>query len=160
MPCEDPYRSNTVYVDNPKVKKRLDFVTQNLCYLCANLMDAGLLEKYANKRILAWHKEHTRSDEKRVSGKMRAVYLGHPEYIETPEKVADNFIRTAEKVHPVSDYHKNWFNELAIREANYAKGVIAKRNKSENIRKKAINKLRSKLTKEERRSLGLEKLLR
>ncbi len=105
MPCESPY-------DGDYGKAEIDELTQDLCYLCANLMNAGIIEKYASNRILKWHKTHMNWDNERVTNKIKDVCKEDATYLNHPEQLAQKFINEAEAVHPVSDWHKRWFLQL------------------------------------------------
>lgn len=151
MPCDD-YRDSSA--DRMKIiclEGRIDELAQNLCYLCASLMDAGELEKYANGRILGWHKVHMEHDNERVRIKMRDECNEDKDMLENPEKMAEKFISLAESEHPVSNWHKKWFHQMAEEVARGVKEEKANEIEREKKRKKII----LKLTKEEKEILGL-----
>jgi len=145
MPCECDYP-----VDVGKEER--DRLTQNLCYLCAKLKDAGELSKYGNGRIEAWYKGHEAQDEKRVREKMRADYKKYPSRAGCPQGLANEYIAAAQAVHPVSSYHIAWFVRLATEEAQ--KSMMKQTKKKE--RTELANKARAKLTDEEAQALGVK----
>ena len=85
-----------------------------LCYAVGDLKTKGLYDQLPPE-IQNWSEIHHVADEARVFPKMVDVaqtaidYLGDP----VPEKLAGKFIEEAEKIHPVSDWHKEWFLEMA-----------------------------------------------
>ena len=125
MPCYDPRddydktsKDNTIR----DLKARVDELTQMLCFSVGefkNMTDDDgypminrIFEK--NKKLKEWSKQHDESDVKRVLNAMRKRMNSFPK--STPKSLVDYFIGEAEKVHAVSDYHKEeWFPELALK---------------------------------------------
>lgn len=145
MPCRGP-DVNDYARDNQKIQKLVDQLTQDLCYLTASLEADGLLKKYASERIYAWFLEHKRQDLHRVTNEMNMMAANHRKKFYKPEEVASYFIKKAEKEHPVSNFHKEWFLKIAT-------------EISEKIIKedKLISSAKLKLTTEEMKILGIKK---
>lgn len=138
--------------DINKLKSKLDMLTQDMCYLTAELFDNGILEKYASNRILKWFMKHTEEDTKRVSKEMIKHYEQSPEDAYSPEDVANHFISKAAAVHPVSEYHKKWFNDLANEYKVIGFKILEKKRKNlkdEFEENEKFNNAISKLTPEE-----------
>lgn len=147
MPCNGGGPSQS-YQEQELLKAKIDRLTQDLCFLCASLLGAGILEDHASERTLEWHKEHMEKDEKRLREKMREVWKSGSNC--TPEKAGEYFFNEAKKVHPVSQWHDEWFQRLAKEE--YAKVVEEKR---EAIAQAELAKqARAKLSPEELEALG------
>ena len=142
MPCES-YGS----CDHSSYEEEIDELTQNLCYLCGTLKHEKLYSRIATKRIKKWFDEHNRNDKGRVVDKMRKHYRRNPNDHKKPQEVADKFIAAAEKVHPVSEWHKEWFLKLATKASSIGRKIVE--------RSTLAAKAKSKLTKEERMALGL-----
>ena len=124
MPCGDDGYSEFCE------KREKEELIQNLCYLCANLLEDELLDKYASGRILEWHKAHMKSDERKVSLQIRYFYTKNISFIVHPQKVANHFIKLDEEKHPVSNWHKKWFYDLAVQVAN---NIIEERKLQRNM---------------------------
>ena len=150
MPCQDGGPSCPCS-ENEYFKERVDELTQNLCYLCGVLIEEKVLKKYANKRILGWQKEHHKSDEKRVRRKLKMIYERNSNAV--PGIEADKLIESAEEEHPVSSWHKKWFERLAKEELFKLK----KKRKTEVELKKERKKALNKLSKREKVLLGIKK---
>jgi hypothetical protein len=153
MPCCDD-RSGYDYTSIPlseynSLKERLDRVTQLLCYTLGTMMDYeghGLFEEPA---LVEWWQEHLAADETRLAPKMVRHAQNNPR--DNAEKVARHFLKQAQAVHPVSEYHIGWFMDLAEeaceeRDAEYREAL-----RQEKLKTSAINKLND----EERKVLGL-----
>lgn len=97
--------------------KKINELTQNLCYLCGTLIEKGLLGDVLNPRIKEWWETHITRDEERVRRQLKDHYGKSPDDAEHPGKVADGFAQRAMNVHPVSNWHKAWFVGLASDEA-------------------------------------------
>ena len=143
MPCMDagPVEATVSKAALTRTQKRLNEVTQSLCYLCASLMNDGILKKYANPVILEWHKEHLAADIGRVKGQLRTKFKKNESTLTSPVAVALSMINTAKAVHPVSSYHVDWFKQMA---KEVAKEIIAENKKVEDAKakkKKALSKL-------------------
>jgi hypothetical protein len=107
MPCQDTYEGD----EDCDYQYRVNTLTQDLCFLCGQLIDAGLFEKYASKRIIDWQKKHHESDRDRVLRKMNDRLHKFPNL--SARSLADVFIVDAMQVHPVSTFHEKWFFEMA-----------------------------------------------
>lgn len=133
MPCSDGGYggdTRTVYQDTPETKQVVSDL-KNRCdelarYLCYTIGDLRSIDAYDSlpPEIQEWSQKHHEADESRAFHKMVEVaktaidYLGDP----VPEKLAGRFIEEAEKIHPVSDWHKSWFLEMAETAIEEAKG--------------------------------------
>jgi hypothetical protein len=112
MPCRcEGYEDSTEDV----LRAKIDELTQNMCFLCASVPKTMLTRK-ASQRILDWWKQHQADDTERVTEAIRAYVVKHPRTMAT--NIANRFIRDAEAVHPLSDYHKNWFYDIAKKEVD------------------------------------------
>lgn len=147
MPCRDDRDEPGYYVAaNKELESRLDRITQFLCYMCGT---AASNKELMPKEIQKWWEEHFSRDTERVLREMQALVVQHK--FEDPKKLADNFVKRAEKVHPVSDFHKVWFLELAKQTLEREKSKIEARQHQEKLKKSAL----AKLSAEERKALGL-----
>lgn len=143
MPCTDERANYDGYNSlKEEFKQKIDILTQDLCYLCANLKESNLLETYASERILKWHKEHMDDDEARVSRIIEEEYNKNINLLETPSFLAKKLIKKAEKVHPVSNFHKRWFENLT---KEIAKNMIEEKKLYDN----KLSEIKKKITKEE-----------
>jgi len=148
MPCQGghSYRDNSQdYID------KIDKLTQKLCFLSASLYSEGLLEKYGNPEIVEWHQKHMHQDEVRVQSEMERVFIEHPERIDKPEGVADDFYRRALEIHPVSEYHRKWFISSAKEISEKVYNVFVTKNQLKKTKMEAL----AKLSVEERQLLGI-----
>jgi len=94
------------------LRDEIDALTQKLCFLCGNIEDEQLWGKIPkNKEILQWWKKHHADDTKRVTAAIKEYVEQHPRTMAT--NIANLFIKRAESVHPVSEWHKDWFYEIA-----------------------------------------------
>lgn len=161
MPCYDPRDDvNSKHYEPPKsteleeknkvLKKRLDEVTQNLCYVCGELTRADELETYASARTCKWWYEHKDADEERVSKKMYK-FLKDNVNVYNPKEITKKFIDEAEKVHPVSTFHKEWFEKLATGIRSAVNIEYESERELQKIRYEALKKL----TTEEKVILGI-----
>jgi len=157
MPCRDD-SPHYVTVENPKVKERLDQVTQFLCYLCGELMEDGHLSYLQETRLSKWWKDHQKKDTTRVTSAIKRRFTTQVKKSgrRNPTSVADDLISSAEKVHPVSRYHKQWFRELCrtIDKELTIKEIEAQRKAQRKKQKRASGK--AKLTKSELLALGVK----
>jgi hypothetical protein len=132
MPCRcEGYEDSTEDV----LRAKIDELTQNMCFLCANLPKTMLTRK-ASQRILDWWKQHQADDTKRVTEAIRAYVIKHPRTMAT--NIANRFIREAEAVHPLSDFHKGWFYNIAKKEVD---DYRAKKKTTNGMRQSIKNKL-------------------
>jgi hypothetical protein len=110
-----------------------------------NRFELGLM--YRDHRLIDWAKEHHALDEERVRKEMEAEHHSH----DLPSNMAAAFVKRAEKVHPISRWHREWFYELA---GEVFEKVVEEQTPEEytkEVRKRAIEKL----TDEERQLLGV-----
>lgn len=120
---------------------RLDSVTQMLCWLCGELTYNGQLDYISeNQKLAKWWYDHKLSDNNRVKSQMESEVAEYP----SAAVMAKSFIHEAEKVHCVSNFHKEWFTNLATE-------VWLKYQTKKSKKEKAL----SKLTNEERKLLGI-----
>ena len=118
MPCGDSNygtsasgRSHNCNCDDTELRKRIDELTRHLCFLCGQLEERESIEYIANDVIKHWWKDHQNADNVRVRRSISSYYKRHPGI--PAERVADIFIEKAERIHPVSDFHKQWFLEIS-----------------------------------------------
>jgi len=95
-----------------ELQRELDRTTQSLCFLCGQIEGAGSWNLFGNSRIEAWWKHHLANDTKRVKHAVSQMLEQHNGTI-SANNIAIVLIREAEKVHPVSEWHKEWFQALA-----------------------------------------------
>jgi len=148
MPCQG---GSSYYDNSAEYIRKIDKLTQKLCYLCASLYSVDLLEKYANPEIMVWHRKHMHKDEVRVQGKMEAIFIKNPKQIKKYKEVAEMFYQKALKVHPVSEFHRKWFYSSAKDIAEKVQNVVHTKNQLKKDKMKAL----SKLTPEEKELLEL-----
>jgi hypothetical protein len=162
MPCRcddyPPTSTRDVYDDRAKkerdaIKKSLDEVTQNLCYLCGTVIHDLLREDVlkGNRRLYQWWRAHLAADEKRVRDEMRKYVSKLSKDHYNPHVVASYFVDKAKKVHPVSAFHCKWFFDLASQTLLEKETAIEAAARKVELKKQALNKL----TDEERKVLGL-----
>ncbi len=144
MPCQSDYMMGSNDDDDIKIINELG---QYLCFLCGELKHDKLLEKYANKAIIEWWKQHQREDTLRVSKKIRQKYGD-----KTAKQTADKLIQDARKVHSISRFHIKWFHDLTAK--IYDKMSAEKKKKEQQII--LAKKAKKKLTLEERKALGIK----
>jgi len=122
--------------DRDELQNKLDKVTQNLCFVCGEIEGYNEWAKYGSPRLILWWQEHLRNDTKRVTEKMQEMIRRNTSW--TAGNLAIVLIREAEAVHPVSEWHKNWFNTLADQQVKEAE---ADRKKKKQMRKSIAKKL-------------------
>jgi hypothetical protein len=153
MPCRDYYteQEDLERVTNREnaIKIRLDNITQKLCYMCGQAKELEVFNALVkdNPSLVTWWKLHCDSDEARVYVQMKESKSMNPEYL------ARYFIKKAEKVHAVSDWHKRWFLEIAKKVIKEKKKLIQENEEALRMRKEALNKL----TDDDKRILGIER---
>lgn len=148
MPCQCDYMYGSG--DNEREQEYKDTINelgQHLCFLCGELQYDDLLKKYTNDSIQKWWAQHKKKDTSRVSKQIRARYKK-----KSAEKTADELIAAAKKVHAVSRFHLKWFHDLAKR---VYKQMSEKENEKA-MQNEFIKKAKNKLTKEERKALGVK----
>ena len=100
---------------NSARQNQIDRFTQDLCFLCGQLIQNELFnrrEPFTYLKLRRWQAAHHRRDEERVITNVAARFSEDQELIETSEgiqSVIDNMIADAEEVHPLSQFHKDWF---------------------------------------------------
>lgn len=158
MGCRSDYMAGSEcdhYEDEIKeLKKRLDGVTQFLCYLCGELTEDKIIDKYLDDRLKDWWDRHQKFDTKRVKENISSE-LKKQGKARDADKLAWQMAKDAEIIHPVSRYHKKWFKKLAL---EIDSEMLKKEQKIlEEQRLKAKNKASAlkKLTKAEKEALGL-----
>lgn len=117
MPCRDD-----AHYEYAVLKKRLDEVTQNLCFVCGcieNIEEAKSLLTHG--RILKWWQEHQENDTIRIAAAMKNYVKDNPS--KSGYEVADKFIIDAKKVHPVSEFHINWFYSIAGQQVSLSRAA-------------------------------------
>ena len=85
-----------------------DKVTQLLCYTCGTLVDRDNMSGL-DERLIKWWKNHNAWDKHRTLEMFKKEFGMNPMQRPTKDSVHKWFIRQAEDVHPLSDYHKNEF---------------------------------------------------
>jgi len=86
----------------------LDRATRHLCYMVGKAKEADVFDLLPED-IREWANNHHDSDEKRVIKKIAALAQRH----NSAFVIAQIMIEAAEKEHSVSNWHKDWFYELA-----------------------------------------------
>ena len=91
------------------LKGEADKVTQLLCYVCGSIIykPGGMSE--LDDRLVRWWKEHDAWDKHRTLETFKKEFGSNPD--QHPDKTVayEWFVKQAEDVHPLSDYHKNIF---------------------------------------------------
>ena len=90
------------------LKGEADKVTQLLCYTCGTLVDRDNMSGL-DERLIKWWKNHNAWDKHRTLEMFKKEFGMNPMQRPTKDSVHKWFIRQAEDVHPLSDYHKNEF---------------------------------------------------
>ena len=86
-----------------------DRVTQLLCYVCGSLIyKNGDLAGF-DDRLLKWWLEHDAWDKHRTLENFKRQFTSNPAQCPTKDDVYKWFVEQAERVHPLSEYHKNGF---------------------------------------------------
>ncbi|MFA5572995.1 MAG: hypothetical protein WDA42_07785 [Candidatus Bathyarchaeia archaeon] len=142
MPCRCEGYSRTEYYT---ATNEIDSLTQMLCYACGNFIAFGLSMP---TELYNWWKIHEEADWERVTKAMQD-YISNMSTTAvkklTVDKLANSFIKKAEAVHPVSDWHKgHWFPKIAA-------NVLNKNLVEVELRERAL----AKLTEAERKALKL-----
>lgn len=122
MPCSDGGSRfgesvRIEYRDNPKFKKEIDALTQLLCFTIGELvsltdngpLDTSVMEDIfeRNEPLAVWWLQHTASDKERLTNEMYSFIRQHP--TESRKDIVNAFIKNAERVHAVSQWHKGEF---------------------------------------------------
>jgi hypothetical protein len=136
MPCYDDGGERYLQV-------RCDELTRMLCWLCGTLSGSNATADIigTNENLATWWKDHQSSDTSRVIREMN----GEVGRFKNAQALAQHFVKMAEKVHPVSNFHKKWFKELAN-----------KVYEEHNERRQLVEVALKKLTAKEKDALGLK----
>ena len=148
MPCQGGMSYERIVVESREI---IDDLTQKLCYLCASLYMHGLLDKYGNEEIVAWHQDHMHKDEVRVGREMTDLFVNDPSLMGDTDRVAEKFVAKAEAAHPVSEFHKEWFKRMAREAAMNVRHAMEMQATEVGVKASAM----AKLTPAERKALGL-----
>ena len=90
------------------LKGEADRVTQLLCYMCGTLADRGNMSGL-DERLIKWWKDHNAWDKRRTLDTFKNQFGSNPDQHPTKDVAYEWFVKQAEDVHPLSDYHKNVF---------------------------------------------------
>jgi hypothetical protein len=116
MPCRYDMPPDYIeYRTPPEVQGELDRVTQLLCYSVGEFKRMG---HEMPKELEEWADKHHKCDDLRVQATISLMYdkgLSKPE-------VLIHLIHEAEKVHPLSDFHRNWFFDMVSKHYPKTKG--------------------------------------
>ena len=86
-----------------------DRVTQLLCYVCGSLIyKNGDLSGF-DDRLLKWWLEHDAWDKHRTLDTFKRQFGSNPDQLPDKTVAYKWFVKQAEDVHPLSDYHKYVF---------------------------------------------------
>jgi hypothetical protein len=99
-----------------QLRVEIDKLTQKLCFLCGAITENKLWDRLYNDKISQWWIEHQIADTTRITAAIKAYVVKHPRTMAT--NIANRFIRDAEAVHPVSDFHRRWFYDIAKKEVD------------------------------------------
>ena len=150
MPCEGP----SPHEIESELGAEIDKLTRLLCFMCGEMaaMNKNHMLKLTRKYpgLGSWWIQHQTNDEKRVRYQM--IREWKKSGTRTEKQVADKFIKAAEKVHPVSTWHKEWFLQMATETKETVKGFKAEQRRMQKLKRVALKKL----TPEERKALRLE----
>lgn len=122
------------------LKHEYDSVKQLLCYVCGSMIYKNNDLSELDERLVKWWKEHDIYDRFRTLENFKKHFMSNPDQCPTKDDVYKWFVKQAEDVHPLSDYHKNiffhdvwdefvdWFNGRKRREERIAelKAELAK----------------------------------
>ncbi len=106
MPCEC---KGMAAMSEQILADRVTELTQLLCFAC------GMLEEYGIMcdTLKPWWDIHLEDDTERVTAGMIEFLNTNPDV--EARHLAKVFIAKAEDVHYISDWHNQWFHELAIK---------------------------------------------
>ena len=91
------------------LKKDDDRVTPLLCYVCGSLIyKNGDLSGF-DDRLLKWWLEHDAWDKYRTLKNFKRQFTSNPDPCPDKDVVHKWFIKQAEDVHPLSEYHRHEF---------------------------------------------------
>ena len=90
-----------------------DRVTQLLCYVCGSIIYKNNDLSELDERLVKWWKEHDIYDRFRTLENFKRQFTSNPDQCPTKDDVYKWFVKQAEDVHPLSEYHKHdFFNEV------------------------------------------------
>jgi len=174
MPCRDDgphYTAEEQQIID--LQKRLDKATQLLCYVCGNnvgyfntndLYETPKLKKHFTEepQLRRWWKNHYECDLKRVleefthqwgvwvaSQEVTLESLDPDDVDKQTRKIVKRAIEQAEREHPLSAFHREWFERVA----KLAMSLSIKKLVTEADKKRRKAELLASLTKEERELL-------
>ena len=90
------------------IKGETDKATQLLCYTCGTLVDRGIMSGL-DERLIKWWKDHNAWDKRRTLDTFKNQFGSNPDQCPNKDVVFEWFVKQAEDVHPLSDYHKYVF---------------------------------------------------
>ena len=90
------------------LKKDDDRVTQLLCYACGTLVDRDNMSGL-DERLIKWWKDHNAWDRHRTLETFKNQFGSNPDQRPNKDVAFEWFVKQAEDVHPLSDYHKYVF---------------------------------------------------
>lgn len=95
------------------LKSETDRVTQLLCYVCgSHIYNHGGMFEF-DDRLIRWWEEHDAWDRRRTLDNFKKHFMSNPDQCPTRDDMYKWFVKQAEDVHPLSEYHKHeFFNEL------------------------------------------------
>jgi len=118
MPCSSQGYAEVISVaTNEKdkkllreMRKDLDRATQLLCYMIG---EAKLNKQYndLHTKVKEWSFKHDVNDHERVKESVR--WMIENDCMDSAFLIANELLVRAKRVHPVSDYHAEWFYEMA-----------------------------------------------
>ena len=91
------------------LKQECDSVTQLLCYVCGSMIYKNNDLSGFDERLLKWWLKHDAWDKRRTLETFKKHFMSNPDQCPDKDVVREWFIKQAEDVHPLSDYHKNGF---------------------------------------------------
>ena len=90
------------------LKGEADKVTQLLCYTCGTLVDRDNMSGL-DERLIKWWKDHNAWDRNRTLEMFKKQFGSNPDQRPNKDVAFEWFVKQAEDVHPLSDYHKHVF---------------------------------------------------
>ena len=90
------------------LKGEADKVTQLLCYTCGTLIDRDNMSGL-DERLIKWWKDHNDWDKHRTLEMFKKQFGSNPDQRPNKDVAFEWFVKQAEDVHPLSDYHKYVF---------------------------------------------------
>lgn len=149
------FHGENMYYEGLTLKQQTDWMTQNLCFLCARLIEANMFQAFTNANIHKWREQHHLVDTNRIKVLVNRFFENNPKALqddEAKEILCKNLIADAAEVHPLSNWHKKWFAEMideVVIEIIRGQTVLAERQMAKEA---ALNKLTDK----EKALLGID----